>query len=218
MDFESVFKLADNIEGSFVEAGFGKGRTADTILGLMKEGKIIKRFGYLLDLFESVTIQPAFDRRFVLPGYDIKVLKGDVADTLIQVDRDIAIAHIDLDNKPGIKSALRYLNGTVVKDGIIAISFPNIELKQFTLDLIKEEKIEFKIRESEDLFLYLQNINPPVKFDTKLKKDRTEVNEVRVKQKKTNTLTATSKQKGKHQSDVKPAELKGKVIATKVTR
>lgn len=163
MDFQSIFKLADEVEGCFVEAGFGKGKTADTILGLMNDGLIRKRRGYLLDLFNNVPIQPAFDRRFALPGFDISVVKGDVKDTINgSIEEKIAIAHIDIDTEDGLVHALKEINTRMAKYGVIALTLNSQTLKGIVNKFIETEKIGYKVRKTEEGFLYLYSKDAPI--------------------------------------------------------
>ncbi len=216
MDFESIFRKADNIEGCFIEAGFGKGKTADIILNLMKEEKIKKRSGYLLDTFVNMHIGHAMDRRHLLPGYDISVIKGDVKDTISQVNLKIATAHIDLDNKPAIKEALVQINNALAKNGIIIFSFINDELRNYTLDLINELGLNYKIK-TEQSTLYIVNLSPPVNFNIKVEKGRAEVEDIRRKVKQSSKLTATSVHKGKNKNE-QVLQPKGLLIDKKVIR
>lgn len=168
MNFKSIFKLADKVEGCFVELGFGKGRTADSILNLMKEGEIKRRKGFLFDKFTEVPIQPAFDRENVLPGIDIKVIKGDIRDTLPNaVTEKIAIAHIDLGDKESTKIALENIHPILTENGIIAFSINNNLVNEAIDEYFTTNKLEYQKKYTSDKQLYLLNKTAPIFFKNK---------------------------------------------------
>ena len=168
MNFKSIFKLAEKIEGCFVEVGFGKGRTADSILTLMKQGELKRRRGFLFDKFTEVPIQPAYDRENVLPGIDIRVIKGDIRDTLPNaVTEQIAIAHIDLGDPISTKIAIENIQPILAENGIIAFSLGEDKLVETVDNYFITNKIDYQKKYTEEGHLYLLNKKAPIIFKNK---------------------------------------------------
>lgn len=189
MNIEEIVKKVDKVEGCFVEIGFGKGKTADTILNLMKDGKVKKRTSYLVDSFKSVPIGPAMDRRHVLPGYDIKVVKALIKDSIPKDLKgiNIAVLQVDLGSKEANKKAITALSSLMSKNGIV-IPIQKEEEPALTKveEVVEVKEVAFGVRLTESKAIYLESVGrfadvKAVKNNTK--KERTAVPEVRYKRK-----------------------------------
>lgn len=140
------FKLANDIEGTFVEVGFGRGRTAKSIFDAMNAGTLTKRDSFLFDSFMGSGLptpvdlqynseleegqdpgryQVAMDMRYELGNhYSIAVVKAYVSAYMITLysKETIACLHIDLPSYSATVEALERFSPYLNKDAIIHIS------------------------------------------------------------------------------------------------
>ena len=138
--FKKVMSEVNHKDGSLVEAGFGRGLTANTIVRLMNEGHIKKRDIWIYDSFEGfpnptkfdasprnpqkgqwkVPMKPALELKNLI-DVKVEVVKGYFEDTIpSQYSGDaIAILHLDGDLYSSYKSCLEGLYDKVIPGGII---------------------------------------------------------------------------------------------------
>ena len=138
--FGQVISKVNNLEGTFVELGFGEGRSADFIVWAMNEGLLTKRDIWLYDSFEGfpeptiedksprnaqkgqwkVPIEPALAIKDKI-STNVEVVKGYVEDTLPDSYKGgpIAVLHIDLDLYSAYKITLESLYDKVIEGGLI---------------------------------------------------------------------------------------------------
>ena len=140
MAYSNILNTVDNVQGIFLDLGFGKGNDLSSIINDMNEGIIRSRDISLFDSFEgqpepSSMDEGAFNKgdyiRPIQPAYDIVntikanvcICKGWIEDTLIDCisDDTVAAAHIDL---LGYESTLFSLNKVykrLAEGGVIII-------------------------------------------------------------------------------------------------
>ena len=138
--FEYVAKQIDNIEGTFVEMGFGEGYSANQFARLMNEGKIAKRNLWLYDSFtgfphptkEDISPRKPFKGEWARPiepalaiknkiDTNVEVVKGYFEEVLPQTytGGPIAILHLDCDLYSSYKVCLENLYEKVAPGGAI---------------------------------------------------------------------------------------------------
>jgi len=138
--FLHVSKLVNEVEGSFVETGFGEGVSANIFVELMNQNLITKRDIWLYDSFEGFPEPSPEDksprnprkgewRRPIEPALEMKnkidtnvhVIKGFFEDTIPDsyTDKEIAILHLDCDLYNSYKVCLEGLYEKVVPGGLI---------------------------------------------------------------------------------------------------
>src|SRR5210317_425354 len=166
IDFKKYLLELENTEGSFAELGFGKGKSFDTIVNLMRADEVKRRKGYMFDLFSTVPIQPALDKRFLLPGYDINVIKGDISDTLnTSIKEPLAFAHIDLGDFNATITALTSIFPLLDKDGLIFITNNSI-VEPAIVEYFNTNKLNHKKFSIQVGYLIKNNIATPVLFNS----------------------------------------------------
>jgi len=211
MNLESILKLADNVDGVFVDIGTGWANDARKIIDLMSKETIKKRKGFLFDSFEGIPEptskdlkyipdlkkgsrkippQQAFDSRFLLPGYDIKVVKGYVEDTLPSAldNLKIGIGYIDLGTYSSTYNALKlivpFLNeyATVIIYDSKTTNAVSDAVNNFLLDT----KLQYLKNIDDNGTIYLRKIKPPVYFSSgTVSKSRNDKVEARVESRAT---------------------------------
>jgi hypothetical protein len=137
--FKEVVKLVNNLEGSLVECGFGKGKTANIFTDFMLDGTIQKRTMYLYDSFEGFPAPSKEDEskrnpqkgEWAVPieeankvkekaNVPVEVVKGYFEDTIKDYNGGpIAVLHIDCDLYQSYKTVLETLYDKVVTGGLI---------------------------------------------------------------------------------------------------
>jgi len=167
IEFQKYLGEVENVDGSFAEVGFGKGKTFDSIVSFMKSNTFKKRKGYLFDLFNTVPIQPALDRRFLLPGYDIKVLKGDINLTLSEsIQETLAFAHIDLGTYDATIATLDKLFPLLDENGLIFISSYNEQVQEAISNFFNSNNLNHKKFLIDGGYIVRNNIVAPVLFNS----------------------------------------------------
>lgn len=153
--FEKIMPRVNHIEGSLVEAGFGKGVTANVIVKLMNNGKLTKRDIWLFDSFEGFPHPHEFDKtpnrstrrgEWKVPmgpalrlkesiDTNVEVVKGFFQDTIPAhyEGGQIAILHLDCDLYNSYKNCLEGLYDKVAPGGLILFDEYRapIQLKRF---------------------------------------------------------------------------------------
>lgn len=190
IDFKTYLKEVENIEGSFAEIGFGKGKTFDSIINLMRDNSVKRRKGYMFDLFSNVPIQPAFDRRFLLPGYDINVVKGDINETLSDnIKETLAFVHIDLGDYDATVAALGKIFPLLDKDGLIFITVSGVNTDNAVIEFFESNKLNHKKFSISGGYMIRNSIIAPVLFKSIVpSKVKTDTPEVRVPSRKKDKL------------------------------
>ena len=141
-----IFELANNIEGVFVEVGFGKGDSAKATFDAMNSGRLTKRNSYLIDSFKGLHLpttidlsfdsslyegkdpgryQIAMDMRYELGNhYSISVIKSYVGKYLANnySGETIACLHIDLPSYTATVDALDLFKPFLNRDAIVYVS------------------------------------------------------------------------------------------------
>ena len=138
--FQKTMSSVDHIDGCFLEAGFGHGQSARTIVDLMNKNEIKKRNIWLCDSFEGfpeptihdesprnpkkgewkVSPYPAFQIKKSIDT-EVKVIKGYFEDTIPSkyTGGQIAILHLDCDLYNSYKVCLEGLYDKVQPGGLI---------------------------------------------------------------------------------------------------
>jgi hypothetical protein len=153
--FESVMPKVNHIDGTFLEAGFGEGKTARIVVSLMNSEKIRKRNIWLFDSFEGFPAPTKFDHspsrkprkgQWKVPiepalalkneiDTDVEVVKGYFEDTIPSKysGESIAILHLDGDLYSSYKSCLEGLYDKVQPGGLILFDEykSEVQLKNF---------------------------------------------------------------------------------------
>ena len=141
-----IFELANNIEGVFVEVGFGKGDTAKATFNAMNSGKLTKRNSYLIDSFKGLHLpttidlsfdsslyegkdpgryQVAMDMRYELGNhYSISVIKSYVGSYLATSysGETIACLHVDLPSYTATVDTLELFKPFLNRDAVVYVS------------------------------------------------------------------------------------------------
>tara|TARA_R110002153_G_scaffold167375_1_gene320070 strand:- start:1805 stop:2335 length:531 start_codon:yes stop_codon:yes gene_type:complete len=148
MKLEEIARLADKIEGAFVDFGFGSGEDARLIFKLMLSDKIRTRDSYYVDLFEGGNkgIWPKaqdlcneLKNRLNKKGDFIKHRIGAAP---LSIPSDIALAQLDLgsDNYEGIKELLPKMK----KGGIIIIKNYDSNIDKY-INEVNSDSTVFKL-------------------------------------------------------------------------
>lgn len=138
--FLYVSKIAEGVEGTFVEAGFGEGLSANIFANIMESGFVTKRNMWLYDSFEGfpepspedksiknvqkgewkVPIEPALKVQDKIDR-QVNVVKGYFEDTIPNsyTGGQIAILHLDCDLYSSYKVCLEGLYDKVAPGGVI---------------------------------------------------------------------------------------------------
>ncbi len=137
--FKEVIPLVDNVKGSLVECGFGKGKTANIFTDFMLDGIIQKRNMHFYDSFIGFPTPTKEDKskrnpqkgQWAIPieeankvkekaNVPVEVVKGYFEDTTKDYNGGpIAVLHIDCDLYQSYKTVLETLYDKVVPGGLI---------------------------------------------------------------------------------------------------
>lgn len=138
MKVSEVIKLADNIRGSYVDLGFGKGVHSKEIFKLMLDGSIAKRESIYIDLFnggEEGIWQTAHDlvnevkNRLSL---NAKYSRTNVHDG-IDVPKPVALVNLDLGDINLI--ALKQILPKMPTDGIVLLREYSQDIENYISNL-----------------------------------------------------------------------------------
>ena len=195
MRYLEAIKLADKIEGSFIELGFGKGKNLTEFISYMNNRDTTKRNIWLYDSFEGYREPTAEDdNAFVKGGYkrpiqpamdiihtlkkEVKLIKGYVEDTLessYNSEEKIAIIHTDLVSYSSTLFSLTTLNSKLNIGGvIIATGYSEYKGVKLAIDkFLKENKKEYILEHSSNIAILIkrQYLDVP----TKVNKDRRQI-------------------------------------------
>ena len=142
--FKDVISLVDNIEGDFVEFGFGYGKSAGIITDLMKSNSITKRKCWFYDSFEGLpdlhekdlgtrknksskkgmfkpkpTTHQLIYRLKNDPLLDVEFVEGWYQDTAEHHKGKVAVLHLDGDLYESYLYPLTHIYPLVAKGGVI---------------------------------------------------------------------------------------------------
>ena len=142
--FKDVISLVDNIEGDFVEFGFGHGKSAGIITDLMKSNSITKRKCWFYDSFEGLpdlhekdlgtrknksskkgmfkpkpTTHQLIYRLKNDPLLDVEFVEGWYQDTAEHHKGKVAVLHLDGDLYESYLYPLTHIYPLVAKGGVI---------------------------------------------------------------------------------------------------
>ena len=170
MNFINIFKLANNVEGTFVEVGFGKGNTTRKSFEAMNNGILTKRETWLIDSFKGTDVpseldniynpeipagyqpgrlQVAMDMRYDLVDENVYVIKSYVAENFISryTGGAIGCLHIDLPSYSGVISALEALHPLLNKDAIVFIGGYNysVGIRTAVNNYIEDNKLKYQL-------------------------------------------------------------------------
>ncbi len=141
MNYKAALATANNIPGSLVELGFGKGNSLKEFIGYMNEGSIIKRNILIYESFSGYNTpsekdnnafrkgefkrppQPAFDMIHLI-NRDIKVQVGYIEDTLLKEvsTEPVALVHSHLVSYTSTEFALEKLASKLEVNGSFIIT------------------------------------------------------------------------------------------------
>lgn len=141
MDYKKALKLADEVTGSLVELGFGKGNSLKEFISYMNKSQISKRNIWIYESFEGYSTPAPEDKgafkkgefkRPPQPAYDIKntvksevhLVKGYIEDTLpTQYDNSpVSILHSHLISYSSTQYGLDTFHKFIPIGGIIIVS------------------------------------------------------------------------------------------------
>tara|TARA_B110000285_G_C14987119_1_gene544421 strand:+ start:151 stop:1035 length:885 start_codon:yes stop_codon:yes gene_type:complete len=183
----NTFKLANNIEGSFVEAGFGRGETTKQVFKAMNNSTILKRDSYLIDSFKGMSIptpvdlsydsrlhegkdpgrlQVAMDLRYELGNhFSVTVLECFIEPYLISLYKGgpIACLHIDLPSFSATTKTLEIFQPFMAKEGIVYISGygDSLGITNAVDTFLEDNKLQYQLIKNGP---YLINKLAPVSF------------------------------------------------------
>ena len=206
MNVIDILAVANNVEGSFVKVGFGKGKFSQTIFDKMNEGTLTKRHSYIIDSFSGPRtptvidleynpnleegfkpgrFQVAMDMRFELvkPSKKVEVLKGHVED-ILPTSYDggpIACLHVDLPSFSTTKAALEALHPLLNLNAIVYISGYKADLgiTRAVERYVDEQSIKYQFEKLGNSH-YLRNKIAPVFYKSSpTKKDSKKVLDVK---------------------------------------
>lgn len=125
MELIDIINKANNLEGVYLDLGFGKGKDAKQIYNLMLENKIKSRDFILIDLFEGG------DKGIWQKAYDLcNEVKNRLKRTGVYLARDIRkeklsitqpIALVTIDIEEGTEQALNQVLPLVKKGGVVLL-------------------------------------------------------------------------------------------------
>ena len=195
MKYLEAIKLADNVEGSLIELGFGRGKNLTEFISFMNNNDTPKRNIRLYDSFEGYNepstedekafvkgghkrpIQPAMDIRHTIKK-EVKLVKGYVEDSLKEPyasKEKIAVIHTDLVSYSSTLFSLSTLHtklnigGVIIATGYSEYKGVKLAIDEF-LDEYKKEYI-LKYDKNIGVLIKRQYINVP----TKINKDRNKI-------------------------------------------
>jgi len=187
MRLVNTFINANDIEGTFVEVGFGRGKSAKTVFNAMNDSTLTKRNSYLIDSFKGASLptvidlkfnpslqegddpgrlQVAMDMRFELGNeYSIAVLKSYVGPTLASSYHGgpIAVLHIDLPSYSATVEALDVLHPFMNKDAIVYVGGygDSLGITNAVDNFLEDNNLGYQLY-SENYSTYLKNKVAPV--------------------------------------------------------
>jgi hypothetical protein len=192
MEYLEAIKLADHVDGSLIELGFGKGNTLTEFISYMNSRDVVKRDIQLYDSFEGYPspveedenafvkggfkrpIQPAMDIRNTIKK-DVKLIKGFIEDTLedsFNSNSEIAIIHSDLVSYSSTLYSLTALNSKLSIDGVVIVSgyskYPGVKLAVDSF--ISSNKKSYRVEHTGDLAVLVKV--QYMKLNKKVTKDR----------------------------------------------
>ena len=149
MDYKELFLKGKELEGTYVELGFGAGNSAKAFANLLKEERISSRPIWIFDSFKGIPqptdkdlefdptlkkgmfgkpVQPALDIRFDIPKVSYNVVRGYIEETLDQYDGSkISILNLDLSSYSSTKIALEKLHKFLPRFGLLIVPSYNTE-------------------------------------------------------------------------------------------
>ena len=183
----SIFKIANNIKGTFVEVGFGKGQTAKKVFAAMNDGTLTKRDSTLIDSFSGLHIpttvdlsfdsslyegkdpgryQVAMDMRYELGNHNsIAVIKSYVSKYMITLysKETIACLHIDLPSYSAIVETLELFKPFLNRDAVVFVSGYNesIGVTRAVDKYIEDNELHYQYFTDKATF-YIKNKIAPV--------------------------------------------------------
>tara|TARA_B100000212_G_scaffold329267_1_gene294318 strand:- start:3723 stop:4616 length:894 start_codon:yes stop_codon:yes gene_type:complete len=191
MKLVNIFKLGNDIEGNFVEVGFGRGQTAKLVFDAMNSGTLTKRNSTLIDSFRGMGLpttidlrydsslqegqdpgryQVAMDMRYELGNhFSISVIKSYVDQHMINLYNKeiIACLHIDLPSYTAIVNTLEFFKQYLNRDAIIFISGykDSLGVTRAVDTYIEDNELTYQLF-NDSFGYYIKNKIPPV-FYTK---------------------------------------------------
>lgn len=186
----SIFKTANNIKGTFVEVGFGKGQTAKKVFDAMNDGTLTKRNSTLIDSFEGLNLptivdlsfdsslykgkdpgryQVAMDMRYELGNHNsIAVIKSYVSKYMITrySKETIACLHIDLPSYSAIVETLELFKPFLNRDAVVFVSGYNesIGVTRAVDKYIEDNELHYQYFTDNGTF-YIKNKIAPVFYE-----------------------------------------------------
>ena len=167
MSYFEALSSVNDIKGTLIELGFGKGTTLKEFISYMNNEVITKREIWLYDSFEGYNnpveqdgdtfvkgeykrpFGPAMDIRHTVKS-NVTVVKGYVEDTFAGSylsDEPIAIAHMDLVSYSSTLFSLNRLHSKLAIKGIVIVSgYKDYEGVKLALDkFLKDNKANYKV-------------------------------------------------------------------------
>ena len=191
MDYRKAFLDSKDVQGAYVELGFGSGTSANIFTQLIVSGEISNRPIRIFDSFKglpkpsekdlsfdntlqkgkfSKPVHPALDLRFEIPKTDYKVIRGYVEDTVpLYEGLPIGILNLDLSTYSSTKICLEHLHKHLIKFGTLLIPsyINNIGVKTAVNEFFTENGLQHLIEETTTFI----NTLAPVKLTPKGKRD-----------------------------------------------
>lgn len=152
MNYKQALGLADSIDGTLIELGFGKGNSLKEFISYMNNKDIAKRSIWIYESFDGYRaptaedkeafvkggfkrpIQPAFDIRNTIDK-EVKLIKGYIEDTLpssYDSKEKVAIIHSHLVSYSSTLFGLTVFENKLADNGIILVTdydhFPGTKL------------------------------------------------------------------------------------------
>lgn len=191
-----IFELANDIEGTFVEVGFGKGLTCKAIFDAMNSGTLTKRHSFIIDSFRGLNLptpvdltfddslaegqdpgrfQVAMDMRYELGNhFSVAVIKAYVSPYMInQYSKEtIACLHIDLPSYSATVEALELFKPYLNRDAIVYVSGygDSLGITRAVDDYIDDNELNYQFF-TYNYVKYIKNKIAPV-FYKKVRKSR----------------------------------------------
>lgn len=190
MDSIKLFSQANNLQGNFMQVGFGKGSFIKPIFDSMNEGILTKRDTWIFDSFKGVPkptredlildpnlrkgfdpgrLQVAMDMRYMLvnPIKHIEVVNGFVEQTLptSYSGEKLACVHVDMSSYSSTLHVLNAIHRYMVRDGIIYVSDygTKLSITKAVDKFITDNTLNHQIFEFEGV-KYIRNKIAPVAF------------------------------------------------------
>lgn len=192
MEYRDALKLADGVNGTLVELGFGKGNSLKEFISYMNKYEIAKRNIWIYESFDGYRepapqdnnafrkggfkrpIQPAYDIQHTI-NTEVRLVKGYIEETLPeQYDKSpVAIVHSHLVSYTSTRHGLDIFAPYIPDNGVIVITDYNVfeGTKQAVDEFVIDNSPHFSLVDSNEEFAVLKRV-PVKKLNNRVTRSR----------------------------------------------